>query len=110
MSLNQQEIEKISSSIQHSDHHQDDILQALQDKDFQEKIDFLQGKVYFYEKLEQQAEEKRKHIFDAYKRKELSGEEYTNQVKALLPYEVTKSPIYSFKKHIRELQVQQDIE
>lgn len=109
MSLEKKELnskQKNTTSIYHLD---DQIFEEFQDKSFQEQIQYFQGKVDFYENLEQQVEQKRKSIFDAYKRKEISGEEYTNQVKALFPYEITQNPIYRLKKQIRELQVQSDI-
>lgn len=87
----------------------DRLFDVLSQDSFQDRISQLQDQVTHIKYLEDQAEEKRKEIFQDYKNKTISGEEYTRQVKALLPWDVTDNPRYVLEKEIRELQVQQDI-
>ena len=87
----------------------DNLFNVLSQDNFQDRISKLQEQVTDIKHLEAEAEETRKEIFQKYKNKTISGEEYTKQVKDLLPWDVTDNPKYKLEKQIRELQVQQDI-
>lgn len=87
----------------------ENILNILSEDNFQDRISKLQEQVTDIKYLEAEAEEKRKEIFQKYKNKTISGEEYTKQVKDLLPWDVTDNLRYKLEKQIRELQVQQDV-
>ena len=87
----------------------ENILNILSEDNFQDRISKLQEQVTDIKYLEAEAEETRKEIFQKYKNKTISGEEYTKQVKDLLPWDMTDNPRYKLEKQIRELQVQQDI-
>jgi len=81
----------------------------LSQDNIQDRIQELQDQVTALKHLETQAGQTTKEIFQKYKNKTISGEEYTKQVKDLLPWDVTDNPRYKLEKQIRELQVQQDI-
>lgn len=81
----------------------------LWNNDFQLQIEGLQRQVDNYIRMEQQAEEKRKLLFQDYKDKKISSEEYTQKAKSLLPWDIYENPKYDLEKQIRQLQVKQDI-
>ena len=87
-----------------------DIFSLLDGNNFQETINKLQGEVDNYTQIEIQAEEKRKILFQSYKDKKLTAQEYTHLVKELLPWDILNNPRYGIEKKIRELEVQHDIE
>lgn len=88
----------------------DSLLSVLQKSDFQQLINKLQQEIEHYKYREFQAEEQRKQLFQSYKNKELTAQEYTQQVKELLPWDVDHNPRYLAEKNIRELEIQRDIQ
>lgn len=89
--------------------YSDHLFDVLSQDNIQDRIQELQDQVTALKHLETQAGQTTKEIFQKYKNKTISGEEYTKQVKDLLPWDVTDNPRYKLEKQIRELQVQQDI-
>lgn len=86
-----------------------DLFEWLTGQHFEQQIQSLQDKVNNYKDMEAKAEEKRKRIWEQYKQKVITWTEYTDQVKALLPWDPSNNPIFWLEKDIRELRVQQDI-
>lgn len=89
--------------------YSDHLFDVLSQDNIQDRIQELQEQVTDIKYLETQAGQTTKEIFQKYKNKTISGEEYTKQVKDLLPWDVTDNPRYKLEKQIRELQVQQDV-
>ena len=97
------------SNISSKNSIQENIFSVFQNNNFQQKREELQFKVDEFIKAEKTAQKSQEDLYQNYKDKKITAEDYTQKVKNLLPWDVFKNPRYPLEKKIRELKVQEDI-
>jgi len=73
------------------------------------EYDAIESKISRLKEQEALYNTNQKKLFQDYKNKIISGEEYNKQIKEIQPWPTFENPIYPLQKQLRELKVKQDI-